>query len=78
MLKELRPAVISFLLLTLLTGIAYPLLVTGISQTDHVRQGQRQPDHERRQAGRLQSHRPVVLRSQVFLGPSFGDRPDAQ
>lgn len=32
MLKELRPALISFLLLTLLTGIAYPLLVTGISQ----------------------------------------------
>jgi K+-transporting ATPase ATPase C chain len=32
MLKQLRPAVISFLLLTLLTGIAYPLLVTGISQ----------------------------------------------
>ena len=32
MFKEFRPAVISFLLLTLLTGIAYPLLVTGISQ----------------------------------------------
>lgn len=32
MLKELRPAVVSFLLLTLLTGVAYPLLVTGISQ----------------------------------------------
>ncbi len=32
MLKELRPALVSFLLLTLLTGIAYPLLVTGISQ----------------------------------------------
>jgi K+-transporting ATPase ATPase C chain len=32
MFKQLRPAVISFLLLTLLTGIAYPLLVTGISQ----------------------------------------------
>jgi K+-transporting ATPase ATPase C chain len=32
MLKELRPAAVSFLLLTLLTGIAYPLLVTGISQ----------------------------------------------
>ncbi len=32
MLKELRPAVISLVLLTLLTGIAYPLLVTGISQ----------------------------------------------
>jgi potassium-transporting ATPase KdpC subunit len=32
MLKELRPAVMSFLLLTLLTGIAYPMLVTGIAQ----------------------------------------------
>jgi K+-transporting ATPase ATPase C chain len=32
MLKQLRPAIISFLLLTLVTGIAYPLLVTGISQ----------------------------------------------
>ena len=32
MMKELRPAVISFLLLTLLTGFAYPALVTGISQ----------------------------------------------
>jgi potassium-transporting ATPase KdpC subunit len=32
MLKEIRPAVTSFLLLTLLTGLAYPLLVTGISQ----------------------------------------------
>jgi K+-transporting ATPase ATPase C chain len=32
MFKELRPAFISFLLLSLLTGIVYPLLVTGISQ----------------------------------------------
>ncbi|OIR04752.1 potassium-transporting ATPase C chain [mine drainage metagenome] len=32
MFKEFRPAVTSFLLLTLLTGIVYPLLVTGISQ----------------------------------------------
>ena len=33
MFKELRPAIVSFLLLSLLTGIGYPLLVTGISQT---------------------------------------------
>jgi K+-transporting ATPase ATPase C chain len=32
MFKEIRPAIVSFLLLTLLTGIAYPLLVTGVSQ----------------------------------------------
>jgi potassium-transporting ATPase KdpC subunit len=32
MLKQLRPAVVSFLLLTLVTGLAYPLAVTGIAQ----------------------------------------------
>ena len=32
MLREIRPALVSFLLLTLLTGIAYPLLVTGVSK----------------------------------------------
>lgn len=32
MLKELRPAVISFLVLTAVTGIAYPLAVTGVAQ----------------------------------------------
>ena len=32
MLKELKPAIISFLGLTLITGIAYPLVVTGIAQ----------------------------------------------
>ncbi len=32
MLKYLRPAVLIFILLTGVTGIAYPLLVTGVSQ----------------------------------------------
>ena len=32
MFKEIRPAIVSFLLLSLLTGIGYPLLVTGIAQ----------------------------------------------
>ena len=32
MLKQLRPAVVSFLVLTLITGVAYPLAVTGIAQ----------------------------------------------
>lgn len=32
MLKELRPAVIAFILLTVITGVAYPLLVTGFAQ----------------------------------------------
>lgn len=32
MLKELKPALVMFLALTILTGVAYPLLVTGIAQ----------------------------------------------
>ena len=31
-MSELRPALVSFLLLTLLTGVIYPLLVTGVAQ----------------------------------------------
>lgn len=33
MLKEIRPALVSFVLLSAVTGIAYPLAVTGIAQT---------------------------------------------
>jgi len=33
MKNTLRPALVLFLMLTLLTGIAYPLLVTGVAQT---------------------------------------------
>jgi K+-transporting ATPase ATPase C chain len=32
MLNELRPAIVSFVLLSLITGIVYPLAVTGIAQ----------------------------------------------
>lgn len=32
MLKQLRPAIASLALLSLLTGVAYPLLVTGVAQ----------------------------------------------
>jgi K+-transporting ATPase ATPase C chain len=32
MLKQLRPAIVSFLLLTVITGVIFPLAVTGIAQ----------------------------------------------
>lgn len=31
-MSELRPALVSFLLLTLITGVIYPMLVTGVAQ----------------------------------------------
>ena len=32
MIAQLRPALVSLILLTLITAVAYPLLVTGIAQ----------------------------------------------
>ncbi len=39
-LAQIRPAIVSFILLTVITGILYPLLVTGISQTVFHKQAQ--------------------------------------
>ncbi|HVX61606.1 MAG TPA: potassium-transporting ATPase subunit KdpC [Pirellulales bacterium] len=38
MIRQLRPAVMCLLVLTLLTGVGYPLLVTGVAQTLFPRQ----------------------------------------
>jgi potassium-transporting ATPase KdpC subunit len=40
MLKEVRPAIIVLLLLTLITGLAYPLAMTGIAEVVFPRQAQ--------------------------------------
>ena len=51
----LRPAVSLFVLLTVVTGIVYPLVVTGIAKVAFPEAGRRQPDRQGRQAGRLRA-----------------------
>ena len=55
------------------TGVVYPLLVTGVAQSLFPARGERQRDRARRQAARLRADRPAVLRSEIFLEPTFGD-----
>jgi potassium-transporting ATPase KdpC subunit len=40
MLRQIRPAIVCLLLLTLLTGVVYPLVVTGIARVAFPRQAQ--------------------------------------
>jgi K+-transporting ATPase ATPase C chain len=73
MKSEIRPALVLFLLLSLLTGLAYPAAVTGIAQTLFPRQA----------AGSLvfdQAGQPVgsALIGQAFSDPThFWSRPSA-
>ncbi|HKR35064.1 MAG TPA: potassium-transporting ATPase subunit KdpC [Steroidobacteraceae bacterium] len=71
-MSELRPALIVFALLTVLTGVAYPLVVTGIGQAAF---------HSRANGSIIESGGRAVgsqLLGQPFSGPKyFWSRPSA-
>ncbi len=73
MLKELRPALVVFVVLTVVTGVVYPAVVTLIGQLAFPSEVRRQRDRARRQGRRLAPAGPAVLGAAVFLEPAVGD-----
>ena len=61
-MKTLLPAIRLFIALTVLTGVIYPLLVTGIAKAVFPKQAERQPRHRERKNRRLGTARAAVRR----------------
>ena len=66
MLTELRPAILITLVFTLLTGILYPLAVTGIAPIGFSAPGQRKPGTGRRDNGRVEPDCAEFYQAGVF------------
>ena len=70
----IRPAILLLLLLTVLTGILYPLFITGLAQLLLPPRGQWKPDRQGRPSCGVGSHRAAFRGSPLFLGAAFGDK----
>ena len=73
MFAQFLPALRMLVVLSVLTGIAYPLLVTGIAQLAFPREANGSLIESRRQDHGVDADRPAVLGSEVLLEPSVGD-----
>ncbi|MGG2041560.1 hypothetical protein ABFY72_02535, partial [Burkholderia gladioli] len=71
-----RPLVVLFAVLTAVTGLVYPAVMTAFGSVPSVAGG-RQPDRAKRQDGRLRADRPALRCAAILLGPPVGHQPDA-
>ena len=74
--RVLWPAIAMLIAMTVLTGAAYPALITVVAQGRLPAPGERLDARGRRQNDRLEPDRPVLRPAEVFLGPSVGRRCD--
>ena len=74
MLKELKPGFMMMVVMTVLTGLIYPAVITGIAQVALSRSGQRQPDRVERTGDRLPSHRPELHQARVLSAAAIFGR----
>ena len=72
--EQIRPAILSVLVLTLLTGCAFPLLLAAIGPAAVPAPGQREPDRARGSCHRIGAHRAGILAAGILSIPAIGGR----
>ncbi len=74
-MKEIKPAILLFVIFTVICGGIYPAVVTGMAHAVFPQAGQGELHHrQKRQGDRFQPDRPALLRPEILLAPALGHR----